>query len=291
MKKAIVIISVFFLSMSCYAQKFIDPTKVWIIEAKGFSDGHYWPAVTYCYKFIGDTIIENRTYTKMYSSIKQDRSDWKLSSLWREDESEKIFWKYHNTGEELLYNFNLTVGDTIKNSRVPADAIVDSVVVKPFGSVNKKYLYLHLIDVPSHILTWVDGVGSLFNPNVPDDFWVTGGTSKLICFEENGVLVYHNPEYNDCFFTSSANINYPTGEFKVYPNPILGELFVELNSMIDESFTLEMYTAKGERIKSECLQGGSNQHSIDASSLKSGIYILRLISASGKYTEEVIIKE
>jgi len=34
-----------------------------------------------------------------------------------------------------------------------------------------------------------------------------------------------------------------------------------------------------------------NPHRIDVSSLRNGVYILRLISASKKYNEEVIIKE
>jgi hypothetical protein len=44
-------------------------------------------------------------------------------------------------------------------------------------------------------------------------------------------------------------------------------------------------------ISAECLEGGSNLHHIDVSSIKRGVYVVRLISASGRYSEEVIIKE
>lgn len=292
MKKAMIILSVFFLSFSCYAQKFIDPTNVWIVEGKGDGMDGGLPAISSVYyKFFGDTVVSNKTYTKLYSSTKQDQSDWKLNALWREDKTGKLFQIIFDDYEVPKYDFNLTVGDTMKNNHEEMDAIVDSVVVKPFGSANKKYLYLHLIDVPSHILTWVDGVGSLFDPNIPDDYWVTGGTSKLICFEENGVMVYHNSDYPNCFLTSSININGPTEAFKVYPNPVFSELFVRSHQINDGAFTLELYSAKGELVKNECLEGGSNLHRIDVSSLKSGVYIVRLISSSGKYFEEIIIKK
>lgn len=207
MKKAMIILSVFLLSYSCYSQKFIDPTNVWIVEERGDGMDGGLPAISSVYyKFFGDTVVSNKTYTKLYYSTKLDQSTWQLNSLWREDESGKLYQIIFDDYEVPKYDFNLTTGDTMKNNREEMDAIVDSVVVKPFGSANKKYLYLHLIDVPSHILTWVDGIGSLFDPNTPDDFWVSGGTSKLICFEENGVLVYHNPDYPSCFFTSSQSL-------------------------------------------------------------------------------------
>jgi len=55
--------------------------------------------------------------------------------------------------------------------------------------------------------------------------------------------------------------------------------------------TLELYSVKGELVNTECLEGGSNLHRIDVSSLKSGVYVVRLISASGRYSEEVVIKK
>lgn len=290
MKKAMIILSVFFLSFSSYAQKFIDPTKVWTIAERGDGLDGFSSTSSVYYKFFGDTIVGHKTYTKMYYSTMLDQSTWVLNFLCREDETGKVFQIISDYNERPIYDFNLIVGDTMKNYHKEMDAIVDSVVLKPFGSVNKKYLYLHLIVIPSHTLTWVDGVGSLFHPLIPDDFWVSGGTSKLICFEENGVLVYHNPEYKDCFFTSSINLDDPAGELKVYPNPVSDKLLVE-GDFHEKGHSLELYSVNGELVKTECLDSGMNQYRIDVSSLKNGIYILRLTSASGKYEEKVIIKK
>jgi hypothetical protein len=112
-----------------------------------------------------------------------------------------------------------------------------------------------------------------------------------MCFTENGQQVYQNQEYNTCFCTSVINIKNPGSELKVYPNPGSGEWFVQPSKLVDEGFTLEMYSVKGELVRSECVEGGNNPYLLNVSSLKNGIYLLRMISGSGKFANEVIIKE
>ncbi|MGE5448667.1 MAG: T9SS type A sorting domain-containing protein, partial [Bacteroidales bacterium] len=54
---------------------------------------------------------------------------------------------------------------------------------------------------------------------------------------------------------------------------------------------LELYSVNGELIKTVCLEGSINHYRIDVRNLKSGIYLIRLLSPEGKYAEEVIIKK
>jgi len=77
----------------------------------------------------------------------------------------------------------------------------------------------------------------------------------------------------------------------VFPNPVSAELFVKSSGGFEEDYTLELFSVKGELVKTECLEGGNSLNRIDVSSLKSGVYVVRLISASGRYFEEMIIKE
>jgi hypothetical protein len=79
-------------------------------------------------------------------------------------------------------------------------------------------------------------------------------------------------------------------QFKVFPNPVSGELFIQTNQSVDEDFKFELYSVKGELIRKECLEAERTLYRIDVNSLKDGVYFLRLISVSGKYSEEVIIK-
>jgi hypothetical protein len=68
-------------------------------------------------------------------------------------------------------------------------------------------------------------------------------------------------------------------------------LLIHPTQSVDEGFTLKLYSIKGELVKTECLDVGMNTYRLDIRTLKNGIYILHLISASGRYAEEVIIKE
>lgn len=269
---------------------FINPSKVWIVATEVFGGAHNLPPTSNYYKFIGDTVFSDLVYAKMYTSTKIDRSDWKLNSFWREDKSGKIFIRYDQQEENLIYNFNLAVGDTIKNKYKGEESVVDSISIKPFGIENRKYLYSHQVFHNYHVITWVEGVGSLIAPTIYGGIYVTGGTYILSCFEENGQLIYHNPAYANCFYTSSLTIKNPVEEIEVYPNPVSDKLFVAGNFKAKD-YRLELYSVKGELVKTECLDSGINQYRIDVSSLKNGVYILRLITSSGKYEEKVIIKK
>ncbi len=87
-----------------------------------------------------------------------------------------------------------------------------------------------------------------------------------------------------------TSLNKSSG-FTVFPNPVSAELFVKSSGGFEEDYTLELFSVKGELVKTECLEGGNSLNRIDVSSLKSGVYVVRLISASGRYFEEMIIKE
>ena len=77
---------------------------------------------------------------------------------------------------------------------------------------------------------------------------------------------------------------------RVYPNPTSGELYIETDQVINKGYTLELFSAKGKLIKTECVEGGLKLHKLDISAIISGTYILRLVTSSRRYAEEVIIK-
>lgn len=279
------------LSFSCYAfsQNFISENKIWRIGAKIYSEpccGHRNEA----YIFQGDSIINDTTYAKLYNTTDESLTNWQLYGLWRETDGMKIFKRdlYYHT-EQLMYDFSL-----VKNNIFITQGItfnVDSVLTKNWGGKLRKHWYLNPVSGDEfHRTVWIEGVGqrNYFISNINGGI---GALPFLLCYTENGQLVYQNPEYNTCFYTSSINTQNPTRGFKVYPNPISGELFIQPTSNIDEGFILELYSVKGELVKKECLDAGSNLHRVNTSSIRNGIYILRMISDSGKYSEEVIIKE
>ncbi|MDP3915878.1 MAG: T9SS type A sorting domain-containing protein [Bacteroidota bacterium] len=276
-------------SSNLVSQNLISENKIWRIGAKIYSEpccGHRNDA----YKFQGDSIINDTTYAKLYTTTDESLTNWKIYGLWRETDGLKIFKRdlyYHK--EQLMYDFSLVKNDIFITQGITFK--VDSVLIFNWGGKLRKHWYLNPVSGDEfHRTVWIEGVGqrNYFLSNINGSI---GALPFLLCYTENGQLVYQNPEYNTCFYTSSINIQNPTKGFKVYPNPVSGELFVQLTTNIDENYTLELYSLKGELVKKECLDAGNNLHRVDTSSLRNGIYILRLISDSGKYSEEVIIKE
>lgn len=185
------------------AQSFIDTTKIWTVYNR-IAEGNNKPTTEY-YRFGEDTIINELTYTKMY--VFQDTENkWHLDNdLWIEKEPGKLYLKsIVGSTQELLYDFTLAVGDTSSHRY---KLVMDSIVVKDFGIEQRKYYYLHYLIWPDLIVTWVEGVGSLFNPTMFHDYIFVGAFTKLICFEEQNERIYLNPNFTDCDASTGTDVN------------------------------------------------------------------------------------
>ena len=84
--------------------KFIQPNKIWVYRYY-FDDGPcagcYASEITVKYYFRGDTIIDNKVYSKLYGEIDPNHSFWGpqdpiyLASLQREDTlNQKVYINY-----------------------------------------------------------------------------------------------------------------------------------------------------------------------------------------------------
>lgn len=77
----------------------------------------------------------------------------------------------------------------------------------------------------------------------------------------------------------------------IYPNPVSDKLFITSNQLYKSALSIEIYSVKGELISKEYLDAGSILYQINLTELKSGPYLLRLITDSGKYDKKIIIKK
>jgi len=217
------------------------------------------------------------------------------------------YWK---SGEfHVLYNFSLSKGDSILlYSEMPNYCVdktpygwssIDSVFSVTINNHSlKAYYATHKKGSDWGFDGWpiIEKIGStmyLF-PQYTDCIMDMPGLGALRCYSDPDLGFYQFEKtrcdtittYPDGFIQLDKN-----SLFTVFPNPVSRDLIIQSNSTNEEAYTLELYSVKGELVKTECLEGGSTLHRIDVSSLKSGVYIVRLISASGRYSEEVVIKE
>ncbi|HPR33360.1 MAG TPA: hypothetical protein PLK12_14770, partial [Prolixibacteraceae bacterium] len=185
-----------------FAQNFIDTSKVWSVASFGFDGSNWMPPKSKYLQFKGDTLIDNRIYAKLCSSDNREKQGWRIRSFMREETDGKIYTRFTWGDEFLSYDFNLQKGDTflIFNDVI---MVVDSVVYKPFGDKYAKHIYLTSPMIANYTTIWVEGIGAF--DSKPDEScpgMAVGGYTKLICFEEQGELVYHNTTYSGCFINS-----------------------------------------------------------------------------------------
>lgn len=73
------------------------------------------------------------------------------------------------------------------------------------------------------------------------------------------------------------------GEIKMYPNPVEGNtLFISANQQLN----IEIYDVLGKRMLNQTIT--SDSHAIDISNLRSGLYLVRIISDYGSITKKLI---
>lgn len=278
----------------------LSPDKLWstmkgpVIGCKSFFCASYYT------RFSGDTIIDNNHYMKVLCTSDILMKNWNTWGFIREDQNHQVFYREINAKKEcLLYDFNCKPGEILHLSNVcTGDYLVDSIATKIDNGISRKHYYLKYLSGSDTNEEWIEGIGSNFGilNGGGANHCMTGGGESLLCTYENDAKTYQSSLFPNYCYLSSEIINGIAPEktvpqYLVYPNPVSRELFVRSPQINDGDFTLELYTVKGELVKTECLESGSNLHRIDVSSLKSGVYVVRVISASGKYSEEVIIKE
>lgn len=177
-----------------------------------FYSFHYPQGFGY-YRYIldGDTIINNRSYKKMYrydtdkyiqkeaayvAGVRQE--NYKIYSTQGED----IYTSFID-GEVLLYDFSLEGGDFFgtKESEYEENkvAYIDRVII---GDISRKRIYFDpkgtSVSYPYTI--WIEGIGSLdrdfFYPLSPTPISSGGVGDWLYMFLENGEIVYGKPDFS-----------------------------------------------------------------------------------------------
>lgn len=255
---------------------------------------------SYYTKFEGDTLVDGIHYMKALRCEDQQMQKWTTQGFIREDSNKKIFYRDKIANEEcLLYDFGCKRGEILHlGCGCIGDYLIDSIVTKVADGVSRKHFYLHNLNnfYYKSKEEWIEGIGS--TRGILDaggrGHCMIGGGEALLCFSEDRIKKYQSPLVSNYCFLSPEIINglipeKTISEFKVYPNPVSGILLVQLTPNTEENYTLELYSLKGELVKTECVEAYTNLCQIDVSSLRDGTYILRVISDSGKYAEDAIV--
>lgn len=230
----------------------------------------------------GDTIIGNVRYMKIMGIL--NNGDPHLFTVLREEDGK--VWKRHlNTSvETLLYDFTANVGDTLCFGEPGASFVLDSISIEQIGSVDRRKFWFGLeydgFGNPRTKETWVEGIGSDYGLLWTGYFNVFDGWHCLLCFHQNGELVWENPEYGTC--TYDAIEENKDSEISIYPNPVRDRVVIEGIEAVE----IQVYNTLGQVVKTV---RGTNE--IPVADLPQGVYMLRIADAEGKvYTNKITVR-
>jgi len=271
----------------------VQEGKVWSVLSAEETYNPNSPILTYSYQtfsmlFSGDTTINDVLYKKMYASTKKSPvfpKDYSLQNFMREDEDKKVWYLRSDAWgvewEELLYDFSFEIGDTVcyggSNSFIIVEDISDEIMHN--GEVRKVF---HFSRNGAFIMEdyWIEGIGSNYGLLIPFGSGIAGGFYKLLCFRENGNLMFYNEEYQTCY-KNSVGVNTYNNQVDIYPNPATN--FINITG--DRVSTVKMYNNIGQLILTQ-----HNTNTINVSALQNGIYLLTIESSTGNMIQKKIIK-
>jgi hypothetical protein len=301
MKKFLLLFSMLFLffvkGQSQVYYSFPDSSASWNIEVKAYCWGGIPGPLynAYSITFSKDTVISNVTYHKLtipflqyFSGASCALDNTKLNvykgAIRQDTTAKKVFFvpPYGNT-EQLLYDFTMQLGDTIRGylgSFAFQKQIVQSIDSVWVGNTYRKRWNIDT-NYDVHI---IEGIGSTYGVIEP----LPGNTvdqpeRSIICFRQNAQTIFPNP--NNCELITSINsADKILNQVKIFPNPSNGTFTIDFDKANIKEIVLT--DLLGKVILKQVLNGQSD---FKINPLKSGVYILTLINTENKKVNKKLI--
>ena len=310
-----ILLSMFIGSASAQYNSLIDENKHWIIK-NVFTDLLLVPPPTVTYYFAyfnGDTIISSTTYKRLhhqqfynsewYSTGNQVINDTlqqpNLVAFIREDTITKKVYQIANNftfpQEDLLLDYSLSVGDTLKNVFTAnfgyGNGEIDSItnlILANGDTCNVLHFDYQFIPVGSleanFMIEGIGAPGGIYNP-----FYYLGlsgvqNETTIVCYSENGIDLFGSCSYPN-YYTSVQDINNSTN-INIHPNPTSRQLTITIKETVNNA-SVSIRNNLGQLILSERFDGKEVQLNLD---VPKGIYFLQL-AINGEIITKKIIKQ
>ena len=260
------ILSFQFKSIAQQYQPIPDSNAVWIIEHdNGYGDWIYSRLMLS--DFLDDTIINDKSYTKVYAQF--EYGEIYYNGGFRNSEDGKSFFVELNSNEEiLLRDFSKNQGDTLRNvlygqhfdDKWILDFYIDSTELINNGPYTYKVMYLSTLVVDTLQITneeplvWMEKIGSygggLFNSHEYEL-----GSTRLRCLQFNDTVYYEHISFWDIIENNITynfgECNYPVGiteqnetaiQISVYPNPFVDKfsIITDAHYSINKVFIIDL---------------------------------------------------
>ncbi len=242
------------------------------------------PDARYVYHISGDTVLNSITYKSVYLD-----GEW-IGYLRDDLQSRKVYggvvripvhafdpcdyYESDITQEYLLYDFDVTVGDTLRSCNSASNEEPKSIIDDRYKLIYGELLRTLSIDTTWYTNNLIEGIGSY-------DGLFTNPTEKSISADKAINLIAYcvDPEGN-CQ-TSTKEFPYES-HITIYPNPASDILYIESQALIS---SINIYNLNGQLLSTE-----SSKSLIEISHLAKGVYLLNLSLANNRFYKTRFVK-
>ncbi len=273
-----------FTCTTCFAQQPF-PTSANNPSWRTVEDYFWDPGVTHnTWTLSADTVFCGETY----HIAEAPTNNW-ISGYYKayvRNQGDQVFYRLTNNcadQEYLLYDYNLTVGDTFWLPRelggVPFNTDSTAMVVQQVDSLTVFGITRKRISLTStgntYPMEWLYGVGDMSHPFYALLFRGTEEDFVNLCMDSLGTQVYQHPNYSAC--TVIISVPEPiAAQLNVYPNPSRNGWQIQATDgqAIDQ---IEVFDLQGKRVYFQTTRQTGFSHDqwqIPAQTLP-GIYLLR----------------
>ena len=273
---------------------FPDSTAIWNTEK---TNCFYTWNIGIKYGQIGDTIINQLSYKKLYSIVDTTLTNPQSTYFCGiREENKRVYVKFNSMEEQLLYDFNLTLGDSIvyyysciNAPNFQPDTFSRKVVTIDFLEMEDGTFRRHyVLEKPQGFSfmndEWIEGVGSivwygLFNPFVYDGY-TNGDNYQAACLKVNDSLVFlGNTTCGSCFceiYSQIIDISTKNEIILPYPNPTTDNILFKYPDLNNSNKSLRIVDLKG-NLLIEKQEIETNELILKVDWLKRGIYVYEMI--------------
>ena len=181
---------------------FVEEGKVWHMAFSTFDWWETFEEYTYDYDYFieGDTVIAGIACKKLYS-YNQDNTGTTCYKLAMYESQHRVYTFSNGSQEpELLYDFNIAVGDELNvTSPWMREMVLTECKLINMRGVDRRAFYLKDNELPDELYKngwWVEGVGSELGPLNPIGFGADGNYHSFLSCELNGEVICEGWDFN-----------------------------------------------------------------------------------------------
>ena len=250
--------------------------------------GNSWLAdyanFTYFYRYIVKSDKDSTVNGKKYQLFGNE--------LMREDSAQAKVYFYRNGKDNVLFDFNLKVGDVIDysafNNAPNCKYTVESIEnIKLYDGTPTKKMKL---SGSSSGKIWIMGIGSLNGPTPSSNLSCIADPSYgLLCFSQGTKVQYSYSKDGKCNATIASKDIITDTYISVYPNPINEN---SINIELPDELThceLTMYDVVGNQVLNRNIV--NQKETIEVESLQKGMYFMRFADKGKLVMTKKIVKQ